>query len=71
MTNGWRNRETWLVNLWFEPQTKEDIEYLKDNIKDEFESFIEDFHSSGFIKDMICFQCIDWQQLSDAMEGEE
>ena len=23
--NGWTNRETWLVGLWFNPETKSDI----------------------------------------------
>jgi hypothetical protein len=23
--NGWTNRETWLVNVWFNPESREDV----------------------------------------------
>ncbi len=26
--NGWTNRETWLVNLWFNPESIEDLDII-------------------------------------------
>jgi hypothetical protein len=63
--NGWANRETWLVNLHFEPQTVGDIE----NIKNELEE-IEDRMEHGFLRDYIDFSLIDWRELEEAMEVE-
>tara|TARA_R100001126_G_C4762857_1_gene118580 strand:- start:260 stop:469 length:210 start_codon:yes stop_codon:yes gene_type:complete len=63
--NGWPNRETWLVNVWFNPETKSDIDYLEEYLEDEYYKF------QGFWQDMIWFNDIDWDRLRDAMEDEE
>jgi len=63
--NGWPNRETWLVNVWFNPVTKSDIDYLEEYLEDEYYKF------QGFWQDMIWFNDIDWDRLRDAMEDEE
>ena len=63
--NGWRNRETWLVNLWFNPVTKSDIDYLEEYLEDEYYKF------QGFWQDMIWFNDIDWDRLREAMEDDE
>ena len=34
--NGWSNRETWLVNIWYNPETIEDIDYIKDMLESEY-----------------------------------
>jgi len=31
--NGWSNRETWLVNLWYNPETKSDIDYIEETLE--------------------------------------
>ncbi len=30
--NGWANRETWLVNIWFEPESREDVEFAREGL---------------------------------------
>ena len=71
--NGWRNRATWLVNLWFDPNTKADIEYIEDTLEDDFnDMMVERFGTSAhFFTDLIDFTDIDWKELSDNMEEEE
>ena len=66
--NGWRNRETWLVNVWFNPVTKSDIDYIKDYIEEEY---YENETFKGFWQDMIDINCIDWDRLREAMEDED
>lgn len=61
--NGWTNRETWLVNLHFNPESLEDLEAIKANIE-ELEEQIE----NPFIKDCIDFSIINWQELEDSLQ---
>ena len=66
--NGWRNRETWLVNIWFNPVTKTDIDWIEEHLEDQY------YNSEalqGFWNDMINFNSIDWDELREAMEEEE
>lgn len=64
--NGWRNRETWLVNLWFGDFF---LDMDKDEITEEFiEEFIEEhvfekIDRSSFLADMIDLTAIDYQEL--------
>ena len=65
--NGWRNRETWLVNIWYNPMTKSDIDYLEQHIEDEFYEVLP----SGFWRDMVDINCIDWESLREYCEDDE
>jgi len=58
--NGWANRETWLVNLWFNPETKSDIDYIESVLE---EDFYEKMGTSNIYTDMINFNIIDWNEL--------
>ena len=73
MTNGWRNRATWLVNLWFNPETVNDIDFLEETLEDEFLTIIETAtgSTSNFYVDLIDFTVIDWDELRNAMTDEE
>ena len=55
--NGWTNRATWLVNVWFDPQSAADVDWIEDSISEEYDKL------SGFFKDMISIDDIDWDQL--------
>jgi hypothetical protein len=58
--NGWKNRETWLINLWFG-----DDEYLKEQVQERDEhgavkflenyidEYMEEFSAKGFIGDLM------------------
>jgi pyruvate kinase len=61
--NGWTNRETWLVNIWYNPETKKDIRDLKEYIEETYDNM-----EAGFFKDMLDIHCINWRELSEAME---
>ena len=62
--NGWTNRETWLVNVWFNPETKEDVDYIEETLEDEF----MDIHGMhGIYIDLMNFGSINWDELRDSL----
>lgn len=72
--NGWRNRATWLVNLWFSPATVADVDYLEDTLQSDFEEQVKKWCNgpwAGFYSDLIDFTAIDWDELRNAMSEEE
>jgi hypothetical protein len=71
--NGWTNRETWLVGLWYNPETKADIDYLEETLEEEFLEMIKSTcgEAAHFYTDMIDFHCINWDELREAQEDEE
>ena len=66
--NGWRNRETWLVNVWYNPVTKSDIDWIQEHLEDQYYTSEA---LQGFWNDVIDFNAIDWDELRKAMEEEE
>ena len=63
--NGWTNRETWLVNMWFEPTCREDVEaarYTLEEAVSELPSFLVDFVSTDLIN---------WDELLEHFEEVE
>lgn len=71
MCNGWTNRETWLVNLWFSDSfaaMQDDGETITaDYIRETVESYIEENLGSprhGFIMDMMDLQAINYDELA-------
>jgi len=70
--NGWTNRATWLINLWYEPNTTSDLDW----IKDELEERASDLSNSEnvcdkILSDMLDLQAIDWDELKEHVETEE
>lgn len=63
--NGWTNRETWLVNLWFEPQNVEDLEYAKGILESEYGVL------PGYLQDMCYIEQINWEELKAHFEEEK
>ena len=59
--NGWRNRETWLVSLWFEDSLRGmDARAIEAEVLDYVDNEIG---TNGFIRDMLDLGCIDWDEL--------
>ncbi len=32
--NGWTNRETWLINVWFNPESSADVDAAKETLEE-------------------------------------
>ena len=58
--NGWKNRETWLVNLWYGDtwDCVEDVRMTEILLDEKYEDL-----GNGIMRDMIDWQAIDWEQL--------
>ncbi len=63
--NGWSNRETWLVNVHFNPESQSDLDWAKEQIEVWYDGL------GSFMQDMVDLGAIDWQELADAMDDEE
>lgn len=64
--NGWTNRETWLVNVWYNPESKEDVQYAKDTLEEQYDSIPD-----GPLKDMINLSAVDWKELESHFEDND
>ena len=64
--NGWTNRETWLVNVWFNPESRDDVEFSRSIIDEQYDAIPD-----GVIKDMIEINAINWDELMEHFEDQE
>ncbi len=64
--NGWSNYETWLVNVWYNPESKEDVQYAKDTLEEQYDSIPD-----GPLKDMINLDAINWKELESHFEDND
>ena len=70
--NGWKNRETWLVNLWFGDTFACDAEDGDDVTADYVRTFVEEYvdemlgasYGVGFIRDMMDMDAVDYDELA-------
>jgi len=70
--NGWKNRETWLVNIWFgddfQMQLEDGAEITADYIRDTVETYVDEIigrgTGSGFVQDMLDLNAIDYEELA-------
>ena len=70
--NGWTNRETWLVNLWFLDHLYTEIKHLDSDgdrahyIKEHVEQYMDDMEiPNGFISDLIDISQVNWHELAN------
>lgn len=71
--NGWSNRETWLVNLWFgdifladgEAGLTLNEEYMQEIVESHLADILGGSGNgdAGFIRDMMCVGAINWPEL--------
>lgn len=64
--NGWTNRETWLVNVWFNPESKSDVEFAREVLGEEYDNM-----PNGVLKDMIDINAINWDELLSCFDDVE
>jgi len=64
--NGWRNRETWLVNLWFGDQweSESDVDDTKEFCEQELNKI------PNWLQDFVDWSVIDWDELKEHVEDE-
>lgn len=62
--NGWTNRATWLINIWFNPESKADVQMAREAFEeahDKCPDFIRDFIDTD----------INWEELESAFDEED
>lgn len=64
--NGWTNRATWLVNLWGNPESREDVHMLRGDLEAQYDEM-----PNGILKDMLDLSEINWEELESHFEDEE
>ena len=65
--NGWTNRATWLINIWFNPETREDVTMARET----FEEAVSELASTNaWLSDFIDTD-INWNELMGHFEEEE
>lgn len=62
--NGWANRETWLINVWFNPESKADIEMAREQLESDIDQLPD------YLKDFINDDIIDWDELLEHFDDE-
>jgi len=79
--NGWKNKETWLVNVWFGDHLTElesEGSFISaDTIRDLVDEMVQPVEINGFLSDILNCSLgeIDYMEIADAYnvteEGEE
>lgn len=64
--NGWTNRATWLVNVWYNPESKSDVEYAKYDLEEQVDAM-----PNGVLKDMLCIEDINWDELLEHFQDDD
>ena len=62
--DGWTNRATWLINVWFNPESKSDVQYAREQFEEAVDSLPD------FLRDFIDDD-INWNELESHFEEEE
>lgn len=63
--NGWSNRETWLVNIWFNPESKNDVKMARETLEEAYDNLPD------FLKDFCYVDSVNWDELMACFEDEE
>lgn len=64
--NGWSNRETWLVNVWMNPESRDDVVMARDYLEEQYDAMPD-----GPLKDMIDLSVINWDELESAFSTDD
>jgi hypothetical protein len=62
--NGWTNRETWLINNWFYPESNKDVYRIREIVEQDIEML------PPYLKDFISIYAINWEELHSHFEEE-
>ena len=69
--NGWRNRETYLISLWFNFKTEEELNEIRcmleeeiDELREKIPNYLVDLLGLNFVENEI-----DWDELAGHCEA--
>jgi hypothetical protein len=70
--NGWTNRETWLINVWYNPETLEDLDYIREELDWAVECLRADggIVANNVLVDMLGINEINWRELEEHVSTE-
>lgn len=57
--NGWSNRETWVISIWFNPQTSIDVDAIRESVEAELDKL------PGWLRDLVS-EDINWDEIKEA-----
>ena len=63
--NGWTNRETWLINVWYDPESRDDVYAIRDMLEEQYDQIPD-----GALKDMVNLDAVNWDELLEHFEEE-
>lgn len=63
--NGWTNRATWLVCVWFHPESSSDVCMARIALEDAAESVPD------YLRDFLCVDEVNWAELAATFSEEE
>ena len=70
--NGWTNRATWLINLWIEPHTQSDIDWIREELEEKVVNLSNsELVTDKILADMIDLQDVNWDELKEHIETED
>lgn len=66
--NGWTNHETWLVNVWYNPESREDVLIIRETLESQWDDMPD-----GLLKDMcrLAMSDVNWEELLEHFEESE
>ena len=71
--NGYRNRETWLVHLWYNPESLEDVENARVSLEEDIERVAESLppHVKDLLSPWEQYDQIAWYELENLFKDKE
>jgi len=74
--NGWTNRQTWLINIWFmdglDGQEAVTAEYLQEMVEEYIYDALESVPTNprNFLQDIMDISDVNWDELADNHNSE-
>ena len=64
--NGWTNHATWIVNVWFNPESKADVQMAREQLDEQHDEL-----TNGPLKDMCYLSDVNWDELESHFDDED